>query len=100
MSNDRREDEGLFSGFDALVPALAASQRAVEQTRQLLLAPIVRRPFRMRVVACYCLAPAALLVSVLAVCILVTRAPRDETDATKGVSQQQGWQNHIAGSDR
>src|SRR5260370_29279527 len=98
MSNDLKDDEGLFSGFDALVPPIAASQRGVEQTRQLLLAPDLRPAFRMRPIAAYC-AAAALLVSVLAVCINLTHTPRNETDTTKDVSQQQNSQRHIAGSD-
>src|SRR5438093_26782 len=40
MSNDLHDDESLFGGFDALVPPLLASLRAVEQTRELLRKPI------------------------------------------------------------
>jgi WD40 repeat protein len=99
MSNDVHDnDEALFSGFDSLVPPLAASQRAVEQTRQLLLAPNVQRPSRVRpVVACF--AAAAVSVFVLAVIFLGSPVPGDKADPTKDVAQHQNSQAHIAGSD-
>jgi len=37
MSNELADDEGLFSGFNALTPAVERSLRAVERTLRLLL---------------------------------------------------------------
>jgi WD40 repeat protein len=102
MLNERHDDDALFRGFDTLVPTEAASQRAVEQTRQLLLeraharepiatgnakpamgmtapagktSPLmnVRKSFRLRSLAWYGLAASLALVAGLGVYFLVAR---------------------------